>query len=84
LSKLSAAPDGLSNASRPHSKLRARSPLSGELITGNAALVPASARNRRPFTFVHSHASAQKSSGAFFRVRAGKGATFGPEGAETR
>ena len=32
----------------------------------NAALVPASARNRPPFTIVHSHSPAQKSSGAFF------------------
>jgi len=62
----SAMPDGLANASRPHSKLRARSPLPGELITGNPALVPASARNPPPFTSVHSHAAAQKSSGAFF------------------
>ena len=63
-----AAPGGLANASRSHSKLRARSPLPGELITGNPALVPASVRNRPPFTLVHSHADAQKSSGAFFRV----------------
>ena len=65
-----AAPGGLANASRPHSKLCTRSPLSGELITGNPPLVTASARNPRPFTFVHSHAAAQKSSGAFFRVMA--------------
>lgn len=32
----------------------------------NAALVPASARNRPSFTSVHSHAPAPKSSGAFF------------------
>ena len=32
----------------------------------NAALVPASARNRLLFTLVHSHAVAQKSSGAIF------------------
>lgn len=66
MSKLSAAPAGLSNASRSHSKLRARSPLSDEFCAGNPALVPASARNRPPFTRVHSHADAQKSSGAFF------------------
>lgn len=35
----SAAPGGLANASRPHSKLRARSPLSEELSAGKAALV---------------------------------------------
>jgi len=65
---ISAAPDGLANASRPHSKLRARSPLSEMSVScENAALVPASARNRPPFTSVHSHAAAQKSSGAFFR-----------------
>lgn len=63
---ISAAPDGLANASRSHSKLRARSPLSGELITGNPALVPASAPNRPPFTSLHSHAAAPESSGAFF------------------
>nr|URQ56326.1 Hypothetical protein [Raoultella ornithinolytica] len=61
-----AAPGGLANASRPHSKLCTRSPLSGELITGNPPLVTASARNPRPFTRVHSHAAAPKSSGAFF------------------
>lgn len=66
-SDFSAAPDGLSNASRPHSKLRARSPLSEEFCAGNAALVPASARNRPPFTCMHSYADAQKSSGAFLR-----------------
>ena len=63
-----AAPGGLANASRSHSKLRARSPLSEMTVScENAALVPASARNRLPFTCVHSHAAAQKSSGAFFR-----------------
>ena len=67
MSKLSAAPDSLSNASRPHSKLRARSPLSEMTVScENAALVPASARNRPPFTCVHSHAAAPESSGAFF------------------
>lgn len=65
---ISAAPGGLANASRSHSKLRAREALSGELIAENPALVPASARNRLSFTRVHSHARAQKSSGAFFRV----------------
>lgn len=65
---ISAAPGGLANASRSHSKLRARSPLSGELITGNPALVPASARTRPPLISVHSHAAAPESSGAFFRV----------------
>lgn len=63
-----AAPGGLANASRPHSKLRARSPLSGELRAGNSRLVPASARNRLLFTRMHRHAGAQKPSGAFFRV----------------
>ena len=63
----SAMPDGLANASRPHSKLRTRSPLCGEFIAGNPSLVPASVRNRLPFTSVHSHADALKSSGAFFR-----------------
>lgn len=61
-----AAPGGLANASRPHSKLCTREALSGELITGNPPLVTASARNPRPFTRVHSHAAASKSSGAFF------------------
>ncbi len=32
----------------------------------NSPLVPAFVRNRPPFTSVHSHAGAQKSSGAFF------------------
>ena len=64
---ISAAPDGLANASRSHSKLRARSPLSEMSVScENAALVPASARNRPLFTSVNSHAPAQKSSGAFF------------------
>ena len=63
---ISAAPGGLANASRPHSKLRARSPLSAVLITQNPALVSVSARNCTPFTIVHTHAGAQKSSGAFF------------------
>lgn len=63
-----AAPGGLANASRSHSKLRTRSPLSGKLITENPPLVPASARNRLLFTRMHSHSGAQKSSGAFFRV----------------
>ena len=35
----SAAPVGLANASRPHSKLRARSPLSEELSAGKRGLV---------------------------------------------
>ena len=34
----------------------------------NPRLVTTYARNRPPFTSVHSHAAAQKSSGAFFRV----------------
>lgn len=63
---LPAVPAGLANASRSHSKLRARSPLQGKLITRNPALVPASARNYPPCTIVHTHAGAQKSSGAFF------------------
>lgn len=67
LHDFSAAPAGLANASRPHSKLRARSPLSEMTVScENAALVPAFARNRPPFTRVHSHADAQKSSRAFF------------------
>jgi len=61
-----AAPAGLANASRPHSKLRARSPLSDEFCAGNPRLVPASVRNHLPFTLVHSHAAAPESSGAFF------------------
>jgi len=55
-----AAPGGLANASRPHSKLRGRSPLLGEFIAGNRALVPASARNSPLLTFMHSHAAASK------------------------
>jgi hypothetical protein len=55
-----AAPAGLANASRPHSKLRARSPLLGEFIAGNPTLVPASARNSPLLTFMHSHATASK------------------------
>ena len=62
-----AAPGGLANASRPHSKLCTRSPLSGELITGNPRLVTTYDRNSPPLTSVHSHATAQKSSGAIFR-----------------
>lgn len=61
-----ASPGSLLNASRPHSKLCTRSPLSGELIIGNPPLVPASARNRLLFTCMNSHAGAPKSSGAFF------------------
>ncbi|UUO81268.1 hypothetical protein DR190_29840 (plasmid) [Klebsiella pneumoniae] len=58
----------LLNASRPHSELRVRSPLSEMTVSRkNAALVPASVRNRPPFTRVHSHAAAQNSSGAFFK-----------------
>jgi len=53
-----AAPAGLANASRPHSKLRARSSLSGELSAGNPRLVPTSVRNPPPFTFVHAYAGA--------------------------
>lgn len=63
-----AAPAGLANASRPHSKLRTRSPLSAEFGAGNSLLVTTYARNHPPFTRVHSHADVQKSSGAFFRV----------------
>jgi len=76
----SAAPGGLANASRPHSKLRARSPLPGELITGNPALVPASAPNRPPFTSVHSHAAGQKLSGWIFAVSGRERAGFWPGG----
>lgn len=67
-----AAPAGLANASRPHSKLRARSPLSDEFCAGNLPLVTTFARNRAPFTSVHSHAGAPKTSGAFFRDMAGE------------
>lgn len=56
------------NASRAHSKLRTRSPLSGEFGARNPPLMAAFPRNCPPFTPVHSHAAAQKSSGAFFRV----------------
>lgn len=63
-----AAPGGLANASRPHSKLRTRSPLSAEFGAENSLLVTTYARNHPPSTRVHSHADAQKSSGAFFRV----------------
>jgi len=69
---IAAAPGGLANASRPHSKLRARSPLLGEFIAGNPPLVPAFARKRPPFIFVHSHAAAQKSPRAFFRIPDGE------------
>ncbi|EFN4498703.1 hypothetical protein FQF68_24595 [Escherichia coli] len=63
----------MANASRPHSKLRTRSPLSEMNVSReNAALVQAFVRNRVLFTVVHSHAGAQKSSGAFFRVYAGE------------
>lgn len=72
-----AAPGGLPNASRSHSKLRTRSPLSREFCAGNEHLVTTSVRNYPPFTSVHSHADAQKSSGAFFRVMARKGAGNG-------
>jgi len=67
-----AAPGGLANASRPHSKLRARSPLSDEFCAGNPRLVTTYARNSPSFTPVHSHAAALKSSGAFFRVMDGE------------
>jgi len=63
----SAAPFGLPNASQVHSKLRARSPLSGEFGVGNPPLMTTFERNRPPFIFVHSHAAVQKSSGAIFR-----------------
>lgn len=70
---LSAMPGGMANASRPHSKLRTRSPLSEMNVSReNAALVQAFVRNRVLFTVVHSHAGAQKSSGAFFRDYAGE------------
>jgi len=55
-----AAPGGLANASLPHSKLRARSPLLGEFIAGNPPLVPASTRNSPLFTCVNSHAIASE------------------------
>ncbi|EEV6403886.1 hypothetical protein E8C82_23235 [Escherichia coli] len=61
-----ASQSSLLNASRSHSKLCTRSPLSGELCAGKQAFMPASTPNRPPFTCVHSHAAAQKSSGAFF------------------
>jgi len=79
----SAAPGGLANASRPHSKLRAREALSDEFCARNPPLVTTSARNRAPFTSVHSHAPAQKSSGRFFTIWTGKGAGNGPQAAET-
>lgn len=75
-----AAPDGLANASRPHSKLRARSPLSDEFCAGNLPLVTTFARNRAPFTSVHSHAGAPKTSGAFFRDMAGERCRKRPSG----
>lgn len=67
-----AAPGGLANASRPHSKLCPRSPLYGEFFAENPALVTTYARNQPPFTPVHSHAPAPESSGAFFRVLTGE------------
>jgi len=76
----SAAPGGLANASRPHSKLRARSPLSRKLINGNPALVTTYTRNRPPFTFVHSHAAGQKLSGRIFAVSGRERAVFWPGG----
>jgi hypothetical protein len=68
--KIPAAPSGLANASRPHSKLCTRSPLFCGFCAGNPHPVTTSARNRQPFTFVHSHAAAQKSPGAFYWVLA--------------
>ena len=48
---------------------------------GFVALMP---RNEPPFTCVHSHAGAQKSSGVFFSDTDGNGAGNGPQAAETR
>jgi len=49
------------------SKVTASDAPCDEFYAGNPPLVPASARNQAPFTSVHSHADAQKSSGTFFR-----------------
>lgn len=75
-----AAPGGLANASRPHSKLRARSPLSEELSAGKPGLVTTSARNPPSFTPVHSHAVAQKLSGRISAVSGRERAVFWPSG----
>lgn len=77
---ISAAPGGLANASRPHSKLRTRSPLSDEFCAGNMALVTTFARNSPAFTCVHSHAAEPESSGAFFRVWDGERCRKRPSG----
>ncbi len=79
-----AAPGGLANASRPHSKLCLRSPLYGEFFAGNPALVTTYARNQPPFIPVHSHAFAQKLSERIFAVSARERLGFGPDAAETR
>ena len=75
-----AAPGGLPNASRSHSKLRTRSPLSREFCAGNEHLVTTSALNPQPFTSVHSHAAGQKLSGRIFAVSGGKRVGFWPGG----
>ena len=47
---------------------------------GFVALMP---RNEPPFTCVHSHAGAQKSSECFSAIQTGNGAGNGPQAAET-
>jgi len=81
---ISAAPGGLPNVSRPHSKLRTRSPLFSGFCAGNPPSATTSARNHPPFTRVHSHAATQKLSGAFFRGWGRKGAGNGPDASGSR
>jgi hypothetical protein len=64
----------LAACSTPHGRTVncTRSPLSREFCAGNPHLVTTSVRNYPPFTSVHSHADAQKSSGAFSGLWPGK------------
>lgn len=78
--EISAAPDGLANASRPHSKLRPRSPLSVGFSEPFDPFAGFERLKSQSCTCVHSHAAGQKSSGAFFRVMGGERCRKSAEG----
>lgn len=63
-----AAPRHPANASRSHSKLRARSPLFCGFCGGNRRPERFRQRNSVPCRFMHNHAGTQKSSGALLGV----------------
>ena len=77
-----AMPDGLANASRSHSKLCTRSPLSGELCAGKQAFMPASTQIDRHSPACIAMQPRRNHQARFFTIWTGKDAGNRLEGAE--